>query len=213
MVLRITIIYDNTSARKDLAADWGFSALVEAHGHRILFDTGADGRILLSNMERLHIEPDSVEEIFISHAHLDHTGGLSDFLRLHSVKVYIPESCPAPGGAESVVRISGPVELHDGIFSTGELSGIEQSMAVKTDKGLVVIVGCSHPGVGDILKAASLFGKPFALVGGLHGFRDFALLEDLELVCPTHCTRFKKEIRDLYPEKYVPGGAGTVIEM
>ncbi len=211
--VRITLVYDNTSARDDLRSDWGFSALVEAHGRRILFDTGADGRILLSNMRALRIDPASVDEVFISHAHMDHTGGLDDFLWVRPVPVYVPRSCPAPRGAPQVIRVSAPAELHEGIFSTGELAGIEQSMAIRTERGLVVVVGCSHPGVGEILHAASRFGMPFALVGGLHGFREFEMLEDLELVCPAHCTRYKTEIRRRYPEKYVPGGAGTVLEI
>ena len=77
--MKVTIIYDNTSARPELQADWGFSALVEAKGKRILFDTGADGRILLSNMEKLKIDPKEIEDVFISHLHWDHTGGLSAF--------------------------------------------------------------------------------------------------------------------------------------
>ncbi len=211
--VRITLVYDNTSARDDLRADWGFAALVEAYGHRILFDTGADGDILLSNMSRMRISPESVDEVFISHAHMDHIGGLEKFLEVHPVPVYIPESCPSPKGALKVVRISAPVEIHEHIHSTGELAGIEQSLAISTGTGVIVIVGCSHPGVGEILRVSSSFGRPIALVGGLHGFREFSLLESLEIVCPAHCTRHKAEIRRLYPEKYVPGGAGTVLEI
>ena len=84
---------------------------------------------------------------------------------------------------------------------------------METEKGGVVIVGCSHPGVGNILKAASEFGKVYAIVGGLHGFREFDLLEDLELVCPAHCTKFKSKIKDLYPKKYIDGGAGRIISL
>ena len=84
---------------------------------------------------------------------------------------------------------------------------------IKTEKGLVVIVGCSHPGVKNILKVASEFGDPKVIIGGLHGFRDFDLIRGLELICPTHCTQFKSEIKSRYPEKYVKGGAGKVIEI
>jgi 7,8-dihydropterin-6-yl-methyl-4-(beta-D-ribofuranosyl)aminobenzene 5'-phosphate synthase len=50
--MKITIIYDNTAFRKDFQADWGFSCLVEVENTpKILFDTGADGKILLNNME------------------------------------------------------------------------------------------------------------------------------------------------------------------
>ena len=67
--MKITIIYDNTSTKLDLKADRGFSALVEIKGRKILFDTGADGDILLSNMEKLKINPQDIEDIFISHLH------------------------------------------------------------------------------------------------------------------------------------------------
>ncbi|TRZ67520.1 MAG: hypothetical protein D4Q77_02940 [Methanothrix sp.] len=76
-----------------------------------------------------------------------------------------------------------------------------------------MIVGCSHPGVGTILDAASRFGKVRALIGGLHGFNDLEMIEDLELVCPTHCTAQISQIRSRYPEKYLKGGAGRVIEI
>ena len=106
-----------------------------------------------------------------------------------------------------------PAGRHEGVFSTGELAGVEQSLLVETAKGLAVIVGCSHPGVRAILRAASLHGVPRALIGGLHGFRDFELLDDLELVCPTHCTQHKSAIESLHPAKCVPGGVGAVIEI
>ena len=223
--MRITLVYDNEVWKKGLEADWGFSCLVEVEGApRILFDTGTIGSILLRNMEKLDIKPNSIEEIFISHSHLDHTGGLPDFLRVNNrVKVYIPASCPKPRGAEKVISVKEPLQIHENIFSTGELKGIEQSLVVKTSKGLVVIVGCSHPGVGNILEAASSLGskssssgtnsKIYALIGGLHGFREFELLKDLELVCPCHCTQYKSEIRRLYPEKCPECGAGKVIEI
>ena len=86
---------------------------------------------------------------------------------------------------------------------------------VKTDKGLVVICGCSHPGIGDIFEAASRFGseKIHALIGGLHGFEEFGLLMDLGLVCPCHCTQYISQIESLYPDKYICGGAGRIIEI
>ncbi|MCD6550564.1 MBL fold metallo-hydrolase, partial [bacterium] len=67
--MKITIIYDNTSARSDLQADWGFSALIQVKEKDILFDTGANGRILHSNMEKLKVNPKEIEDIFISHPH------------------------------------------------------------------------------------------------------------------------------------------------
>ena len=101
----------------------------------------------------------------------------------------------------------------ENFFSTGELSGQEQSLAVKTDDGLVVICGCSHPGVGPILEAAAHLGRVKALVGGLHGFKEFEILKDLALVCPCHCTQHQAEIRARYPQTAVSGGAGKILEI
>ena len=210
--MRVTIIYDNTSLRGDLRADWGFSALVEARGRRILFDTGARGEILLGNMEALGLDPRSIEEVFISHPHADHMGGLSDLLRINPARVVVPRSSPAPGNAE-VLRVAEPREIHPGIYSTGELGGIEQSMAIDSGMGIVVISGCAHPGAGRILKVASRFGEVKGLIGGLHGFSDLDLLEDLDLICPAHCTRHISTILERFPEKSLAGGAGRVIEI
>lgn len=211
--MKITIIYDNTVYQEGLKSGWGFSCLIEVEdAPKILFDTGARKSILLKNMEVLNITPSAIEEVFISHSHLDHIGGLAGFLRENNrVKVFIPASCPAPRGAEEVIRVGEPLKIHEDIFSTGELRGVEQSLVVKTENGVVVIAGCSHPGVGAILQRASQFGKVFALIGGLHGFREFELLKEIKWVCPCHCTRHISEIKYLYPEKYIPGGAGKVI--
>ena len=213
--MKITLIYDNIVYKEGLRADWGFSCLVEIENTpTILFDTGTSGSILLSNMEKLNIDPSSIDEVFISHAHFDHVGGLSAFLDAKSdVTVYVPSSFRGVRGAKEVISVSQAQKIHDNIFSTGELDHIEQSMAVKTDKGIVLIVGCSHPRMAHIFKAASKFGNVYAIVGGLHGFSEFGLFEDLDLICPTHCTQHKAEIKSLYPEQYIDGGVGRVITL
>lgn len=212
--MKITIIYDNEAYQKDLTADWGFSCLVEVHGRKILFDTGAKGDILLANMEKLSIDPLAIDTIFISHSHWDHTGGLAALLDLNPVRVFIPKSCPSPEGAAEVIKVWKPGRLDDDnnkIFSSGELDSIEQALAVEIPQGLVVIVGCSHPGVRNILHSLAPFGKPFALIGGLHGFSDYQVISNLAAICPAHCTKHASKIQSLYPEKYIPGGAGKVI--
>jgi len=92
--MKISIIYDNTVFKKNLQSDWGFSALIEEKNTpKILFDTGANGKILLSNLEKMGIDPISIDEVFISHAHFDHIGGLSAFLNVNKkAKIYIPPS-------------------------------------------------------------------------------------------------------------------------
>jgi len=115
--------------------------------------------------------------------------------------------------AKEIIYVDEPLQIHQGFFSTGELEGIEQSLVIKGENGLIVIAGCSHPGVGNILKAAGQFGKVKSLVGGLHGFSEFDLIKDLDLICPVHCTQFKEKIKELYPEKYISGGAGKIISI
>jgi len=209
--MKITITYDNTAFRKDLRADWGFSALIEVENTpKILFDTGGNGKILLGNMEKLKIDPSSIEEVFISHPHFDHTGGLSEFLKVANiVKIYLPSSL----GLDNEVILKQPQKIHENIFSTGELEGIEQSMGIETEKGIVLIVGCSHPYMGHILDAAKQFGKIYGIIGGMHGFSEFELVKDLKLICPTHCTQYKAELKKIYSQKYIEGGAGRIIEI
>lgn len=211
--MKITIIYDNETYKEGLQADWGFSCLVEIENTpRILFDTGANGAILLSNMEKLKIDPASIQDVVISHAHFDHVGGLAAFLNVNpDVSIYVPASIGRGHSEKGVISVDGPMEIYENVFSTGELDNIEQSMAIKTDDGIVVIAGCSHPGMAHILVAASQFGKVYAVVGGLHGFCEYELFKDLKLICPTHCTQHKQEIKSLYPDRYVEGGAGQVI--
>jgi len=211
--MKITIVYDNTAFRDDLRADWGFSALVETEKRKMLFDTGANGAILLSNMQKLGIEPREIHEIFISHAHLDHTGGLPAFLAVNNdVRVWVPPSFRGVRDAREVIEVDVPTKLHDGIYSTGELEGIEQSLCVEAGEDVVVIVGCSHPKMEHILQAASQFGRVYGIIGGMHANRPESL-KGLDLICPTHCTQYKSEIKALYPEKYIEGGAGRVIEI
>jgi len=135
--MKVTIIYDNTASRIDLQADWGFSALVEVKERKILFDTGANGRILLSNMQKLKLDPKEIEDVFISHLHWDHTGGLSSFLQLNNkVRLWIPSYFSEAKNAREVIEVRKPTKLHEGIYSTGELDGIEQSLCVETKKVL-----------------------------------------------------------------------------
>lgn len=75
-----------------------------------------------------------------------------------------------------------------------------------------MITGCAHPGLSDLLNAASSLGNINGAIGGFHDFSKLETLEELELVSPCHCTRRKEKIERKYPGKYVKCGVGLVID-
>jgi 7,8-dihydropterin-6-yl-methyl-4-(beta-D-ribofuranosyl)aminobenzene 5'-phosphate synthase len=89
---RVTILYDAFGARADLARDWGFAALVEYQGKRILFDTGNNAEIFARNVKRLGVDLSRLDFVVMSHRHGDHTAGLEYLLRVNpGVKIYAPK--------------------------------------------------------------------------------------------------------------------------
>ncbi|MDZ7796779.1 MAG: MBL fold metallo-hydrolase [Candidatus Marinimicrobia bacterium] len=101
-----SIIYDNSAYREDIKTDWGFSAVIRTAGRQILFDTGSDGQLLLENMRKMRIRPESIDTVFLSHHHFDHTGGLSAFLHQNSnVQIFVPESLRGIRRAKEVIHI------------------------------------------------------------------------------------------------------------
>ena len=216
MAFHITVLYDNEAGGNNVQGDWGFSALIEAEGGAtVLFDTGADGRILLHNATALGVSLREVSAIVISHWHWDHSGGLPVVLReCPDAHLFVPlvasEHVP-----EEQLHVVGPdpVEIAPGVHSTGVLDGIEQSLVLETGQGGCVLMGCAHPGVGNLLRAAATITRPAVLLGGLHGFSELSLLEDLDAVYPCHCTQRKREILARYPAKARPCAAGVVLNV
>lgn len=200
--MKITIIYDN-QADEGLKSGWGFSCLIEAKA-KILFDTGDSGEKLLFNFKKLGIEAESIDKVILSHNHWDHTGGLKAVQKANS-------------GAE-IIRpktFKEPTQISSEIYTTGALGTWlkEQALVVETDKGNIVITGCAHPGLVNILQVAKKLGKVYGVIGGFHGFSDFKQLEGTELIGPCHCTKYSKQIRQMYPQQFKQVKAGTVIEM
>jgi 7,8-dihydropterin-6-yl-methyl-4-(beta-D-ribofuranosyl)aminobenzene 5'-phosphate synthase len=200
--------------KQGLKSGWGFSALIETeHASPILFDTGGDGSVLLYNMQKLGIDAKQFGTIVISHGHGDHTGGLHSILEVNeNAEIYVPSSVWKDLPGRKVTAVTKPVQICAGVFSTGELKGVEQSLVLRTNKGIVVLTGCSHPGVSEILRVASRFGKVSSIVGGLHGFHDFDSLRYLSLICPCHCTQYKSEILSMFPDSCKECGAGVTLE-
>jgi 7,8-dihydropterin-6-yl-methyl-4-(beta-D-ribofuranosyl)aminobenzene 5'-phosphate synthase len=231
----LTILYDNNPYDYRLKSSWGFACLVELEEKTILFDTGGDGEILLYNMRVLNKDPKTIDMIVLSHIHGDHTGGLWSLLREKSaLKVYIPESFPQEFeqrvkkyGAK-VVRVDASLEIDRGIYSTGEMDhGIkEQSLLIHTPKGMILITGCAHPGIVEIIKEAKAITKKdiYMAIGGWHlssaGEREIKGIIDafqrmgIQKVAPCHCTgdRAMAMFKSEYGENFIKAGVGSVIK-
>ena len=234
--LCLHVVFNNVPYKAGLETGWGFSCLIEGLDKTVLFDTGGNGDILLSNMQRLGLGPGGVDAIVLSHIHSDHTGGLGAFLASNpDVTVYIPESFPAPFRREikrlgaAIETVSGPQQLMDSVYSTGEMGWAikEQTLIVNTRKGLVVITGCAHPNVADLAEQAQAYlGKViYLLMGGFHlgGRSDAeirAIIQRLKAlgirkVAPSHCTGDNAihMFRDEWTGDFIEGGLGAVIKV
>jgi len=231
----VTTVFDNYAVGPELATQWGFAAVVVTPAANILFDTGSDGRTLLSNMAKLNIRPKDIHKVVLSHVHLDHLGGLEEFLKANGdVEVYIPASFPdlvrqsiTSAGAQ-YRDISGALQIDERISTTGEMGArpIEQSLIIETDEGLVVLTGCAHPGIVNVVRRAKevVPNRPVALVmGGFHLgsasdneldrlIQDFRRL-GVKKVVPSHCSgeHARARLQTEYKENYAAGGVGKVL--
>src|SRR5215469_7672823 len=88
---RITILYDAFGNDASMKKDWGFSALVEVAGKRILFDTGNDRDTFAANVKAKGVDLTNLDFVVVSHRHGDHMAGLSHVLSVNpNVKIYAP---------------------------------------------------------------------------------------------------------------------------
>jgi 7,8-dihydropterin-6-yl-methyl-4-(beta-D-ribofuranosyl)aminobenzene 5'-phosphate synthase len=227
--LTIKVVFDNNPYMEGLKTAWGFSALITGTEKAILFDTGGDGSLLLSNMKKLAIEPNDIDVVVLSHIHGDHTGGLAGFLQKNcNVTVFMPESFPKKFkenvqkyGAR-VVDVNQPLKICENVYSTGQLGILikEQSLIIQTKAGLIVITGCAHPGIVKIVTAAKDLMKSLdpardrdevlLVMGGFH--LEWATSGKIEkiisafkqlgvhFIAPCHCTGEKA--RDLFEKHF-----------
>jgi 7,8-dihydropterin-6-yl-methyl-4-(beta-D-ribofuranosyl)aminobenzene 5'-phosphate synthase len=268
---RVTILYDSFGKSSALTMDWGFAALVEYGGKRILFDTGNNARIFEHNVKELGIDLRNIDFVVISHRHADHTSGLTYLLSVNpKVRIYVPDepwgvfargvpndfyrkdpSLPAdmryfgghppdmleagtPWPGANFIPVSQRTEVSPGIFiisgvstSPGTLELKELSLAIQSPQGLILIVGCSHPGVEHILQeAATIDPHVNILLGGLHQIqkpdpevqRIASVLHDqyrLDRIAPGHCTGEPEfaALKRAFGDHYVYAGVGTVVEL
>lgn len=233
--ITLTILYDNYKYEEGFKNSWGFSCLIEGAGPTILFDTGGKDGNLMHNFKAAGKDPQKVDMIILSHNHWDHTGGISEFLKSKTgIDVYMPRSFPEEfiKGIENQganpVMVSDARKITDNVWSTGEMGHeiIEQSLVIETPRGLVVITGCAHPGIEDIVaKAMEIKDEKLLLVmGGFHLLRTgtdavetiASEFKDrhIQYAAPTHCSGDGtiKVFQEVFGEHYLKLGTGKVIE-
>lgn len=267
---RITVIYDAFGEHSDLRQDWGFAALVEHKGYRILFDTGNDSELLRHNIEALNIDLSRLDVVVISHRHGDHTDGLRYLLNINpGVQILVaadeyfggltpqaffrnsvdslpgrmryfngavPEAIPhgTPWKHANLTRVVSEHEIAPGIKVVSNVSRGESfretpelSLVIETTEGQIVLVGCSHPGIEQILESVQAKARPVRLVmGGLHWVtltradveRLSTRLRDewqIGAVAPGHCTgEFGfAELSRIFGPKYMYAGVGTTLRL
>ena len=230
----LTVLYDNFEDNPALMADWGFSCLIHGMEQNILFDTGADEEILKRNFDQYGYYRQGVETLVISHLHRDHIGGIGtilDYTHGENRKVYFPERIPGnlTGYEEkhTLIPVTDTTELCKDVYTTGVMGGVvpEQGLILDTEQGLILIVGCSHPGIVKMTeRVRTLFpNRPVHLiVGGFHLLNENdAIVRDLaerlrvlgvEQIAPTHCTgeRAKMIFKDVFGADYLEAGVGKV---
>ena len=208
------MIYNNTGSAEGLKNAWGLSIWIDSPDGVTLFDTGGKPEILEENMKFLGLDASKVNQVILSHDHWDHKGGLEMiFGKLEKkTKLYVPgnveEEYASALPAAVVTGVKEPVEINNGIWSTGSLftdltgEGLqEQSVILAKGENMMILTGCSHPGIVDITNRAKKIhpDKNILLVaGGFHLLRtpkdEVEMISDelkklgVERIAPSHCT-------------------------
>jgi 7,8-dihydropterin-6-yl-methyl-4-(beta-D-ribofuranosyl)aminobenzene 5'-phosphate synthase len=232
--IHIVVLIDNNAFAEGLETAWGLSIYVEVDGTRILFDTGPDPGVLERNSKRLGIDLSRIDVVVISHGHGDHTGGLVYIASVKpGVKVFIPPDTwlysYVKGLGLTPVIVNKTMEVARNVFVVQPLYGppLEEALAINTSRGIILLVGCSHPGVVNLAKQAvkDVGGKIFIVIGGFHmwGSPEFEVrqvVEELiglgaEKIYPIHCSgsEVREYLKQHYPERYGDGGVGLEINL
>lgn len=234
--LTLTVTYNNVPFNQGLKTAWGKSVFIKGMEKSILFDTGGDGSILLFNMGKLKIDPTEIDIVFLSHIHYDHVGGLDAFLRENNeALICLPSSFPdnfknkVKNKSAKLSSIKEVEEICKNVWSTGELgtSIKEQSLVLSTPKGLVVLTGCAHPGIVEIVKfVKNYFEKNIYMVLG--GFHLISLSESeiikiinelkklrVKKIAPSHCSGEQaiELFKEAWGEDFVESGCGARIRI
>jgi len=230
----IRVIYDNYVKTEGLTKDWGLSLLIEGLEKRVLFDTGAKADIFASNVKQMKLDLSTVDLLVLSHEHGDHTGGIPAFVTMRrGIPVLMPRwftdafKKRMDDDGLTPILVGGPAKITEHLYSSGEFDFEipEQALVLDTRDGLVVITGCSHPGIVAMLRTIkTAFKKNISMViGGFHLLEKTdaemgAIIGDLKALgvvkCgATHCTGDKQigMIKDAFGANYVELGVGNAI--
>ena len=234
--MKITLLCENEVCDMHWLAEWGFSAFIEYHGQKILFDTGFSD-VYRHNAAKAGVDLDTADFVALSHFHNDHTGGLRHHGFTGRKKILMhprvleelanPKSKSFAKGYRKIHRIlandfdvvlaKGATEFTEGAFFLGEIPRgndfeagkfdgdampDDTALAFRTDKGAVVVTGCSHAGICNICDyAKQVTGQPlYAVIGGFHLLAEdnppldetiaYFKAEAPEVLLPMHCVDF-----------------------
>lgn len=217
--MNIKILYDNR-ATEGFRCGWGFSALIDGI---TLFDTGEDAVSLAANMAAFGVEPVDIEQVVLSHEDWDHVGGVMALAKSRDIRMYVPAgTCGGVKVADStlkhgaeMIEVAEKTDIDATCFVTARLGSRKKeiSLCIRTSKGLVLVTGCAHPGLENIMKHVSQYGHIRAVTGGFHDFRKLKALSDVAVIVPCHCTRRTREILEKYPHKAQWGYAGMELDI
>lgn len=229
--VKIIMLYNNVGSSKEFLCEWGLSIWVEDQHTAVMFDTGQTPSMLWNNMKKLNIDFRKLSKIIISHHHVDHSGGLGIVLKNtdHSPEVLVPKdelkAFQAQYANAHITGVGEPVRITEKIWSTGSLGGFiqEQSMILIHDNEMIVMTGCAHPGIIEIVQKAKTIvpDKDIRLVmGGFHlnqfseetviHISDRLKKSGVKKLAPSHCTGttaisiFKRE----WQEAFIDFGVG-----
>jgi len=206
----LTVVVDNR-ARGDYIPVWGLSLLLEGD-KKVLFDAGPRGDILLHNLELCGVKPEDIDVFFLSHSHTDHAGGLQGL-----IDAGFGGELVLPAGYSSPSTTARATSSEEGLFALGHgLTSIrlrcnsfyEQSLLAPTISGLLLLVGCAHPGLKNIWEAASAAGSPVGVVGGFHASPPFPELMSASILGPCHCSSHRQAFKREFPRAFRGLAAG-----